>query len=128
MPKRSLDTLTEPMFYILMSLRDGPKFGISMTNHIKKRTDGRVKIGPATLYTLLAKFEEVGYIVEVDKDQPGRKRSYALTKRGVKAYVDEIKRLQANVKDARSVEEELANSSIKYKDKVVDKYRNPGQY
>lgn len=131
MPKKAMVTLTEQMLYILMSLRDGPKFGIEMTEIIRKRTNNRIKIGPATLYTLLAKFEEALYIIEVDKDQPGRKRTYALTKRGVKAYVDEIKRLQANVKDARDLEEELAAQEKRKTVPIIssksERYRNPGQ-
>jgi len=136
MPKQALVSMTEPMLYILMALRDGPKCGIDIADIVSKRTNKRVSIGPATLYTLLGKFEDADYIVEIDKDQPGRKRTYAMTRKGVRAYAEEIRRLQACLKDAKEVESELAieQGSEYSSDKaraersklMEEKYRNPG--
>ena len=108
MPKKSLESLTEPMFYVLMAFRSGPKCGIEIAGLVEKQTEGRVKIGPATLYTVLGKFLDVDYLEEIDKDQPGRKRTYTLTGKGLKAYSDEIKRLRYCLHDAKIVEQEKA--------------------
>ena len=57
MPKKSMDILTESMFYVLMALYKEPMCGIDAAAFIGQRTNGRLRIGPATLYTVLAKFE-----------------------------------------------------------------------
>ncbi|MBR2802761.1 MAG: PadR family transcriptional regulator [Erysipelotrichaceae bacterium] len=135
MPKKALGSLTEQMLYILMAFRDGPKCGTEISNLIKEKTGKRISIGPSTLYTLLAKFEEADYIIEIDKEQPGRKRTYALTKKGLNAYAEEVRRLQACLKDARSTEEALAQRAKTEKNahssndlKMEEKYRNPGSH
>lgn len=131
MPKKSLISLTEQMLYILMSIRNGSKCGTEMVMYIKEISNKRIKIGPATLYTLLAKFLDAGYIIEVAKEeQTGRKRSYALSKLGLKAYADEIKRLQSCLKDARYLEANIVNlnNGSNKKVKANNKYRNPGSY
>ena len=53
MPKKAMEQLTESMFYVLMALTDAPRCGIDIAEAIEKRTAGRVRLGPATLYTLL---------------------------------------------------------------------------
>ena len=100
MPKKSMETLTETMFYVLMAFSCGEMCGISVADYIEKRTAGRVILGPATLYTILAKFESEGYIAETRVE--GRKRTYAITDRGRKAYEDELKRLQQCIADAQA--------------------------
>ena len=56
MPKQALESLTESMFYLLMALTQGERCGTEITAFAAEITAGRVKIGPATLYTLLGKF------------------------------------------------------------------------
>lgn len=104
MPKRAMELLTESMFYVLMSLTDEPRCGISIAEFIEKRTVGRVRLGPATLYTVLAKFEKEKYIKEVKVE--GRRRTYAITERGLEAYYEEVTRLRACLRDAEGGEEE----------------------
>lgn len=98
MPKKSMDTLTESMFYVLMALMDGPKCGIDIAAFIEKRTRGRIQMGPATLYTLLGKFEKEKFIRETAVE--GRKRTYEITGKGFEAYREELKRLKQCVMDA----------------------------
>jgi|GEM_PF-420344 len=112
MPKQSLVTMTEPMLYILMALRNGPKCGVDISEIITTKTEGRVNVGPATLYTLLNKFQDADYIVEIDKDKPGRKRTYQMTILGKRAYANEIKRLQSCIMDAKATEKELAEDNV----------------
>ena len=48
MAKKSLETLTESMFYVLLALSQGDKCGTEITDFICNLTRQRVKIGPAT--------------------------------------------------------------------------------
>ena len=102
MPKKSMDILTESMFYVLMALYYGPKCGIDVAEYIERRTNGRLRIGPATLYTILGKFEKERYIKEIQVD--GRKRTYQITDRGQLAYREELNRLRQCVADAADAE------------------------
>ena len=98
MPKKSMDTLTESMFYVLMALMTGPMCGIDISAFIEQRTKGRLLMGPATLYTILGKFEKEHYIRELSVE--GRKRTYEITGKGFEAYRDELTRLKQCVLDA----------------------------
>ena len=104
MPPRALENLTESMFYVLMAFSKGPKCGIEISDDIKNRTKGRVRLGPATLYTILGKFEKENYIEEVEVE--GRKRTYRLTQTGLMAYRAELGRLRKCVLDAEAADAE----------------------
>ncbi|MCI9156161.1 MAG: hypothetical protein HFF44_04365, partial [Lawsonibacter sp.] len=56
-----------------------------------------VRLGPGTLYTLLARFQNKGLIAETSVD--GRKRTYRLTDKGRAAFEEELARLRACVND-----------------------------
>lgn len=98
MPKKAMDVLTESMFYVLMAFQQGPMCGIDIVEFIDRRTRGRIKMGPATLYTILGKFEKEKYIREVSVE--GRKRTYQVTDMGRSAYREELERLKQCVADA----------------------------
>ena len=98
MPKKSMESLTESMFYVLMALGSGPMCGIDIAAWITKRTQGRVLLGPATLYTILGKFEKEGYIRQIAIS--GRKRTYEITQPGIDAYQEELNRLKQCIRDA----------------------------
>ena len=98
MPKKAMEILTESMFYVLMALSRVPMCGIDIAAWITERTKGRVSLGPATLYTVLGKFEKEGYIAETEVE--GRKRTYRITSKGLTAYRAELERLRACIADA----------------------------
>ena len=100
MPKKAMDILTESMFYVLMALHAGPKCGIDIAQFIDQRTGGRLQMGPATLYTILGRFEKEKYITEIEVE--GRKRTYEITEKGRMAYKEEVERLKQCVEDARN--------------------------
>lgn len=104
MPKKAMEVLTESMFYVLMAFRRGEMCGIDIADFIEKQTEGRLQIGPATLYTILAKFEKEKYIRETAVS--GRKRTYAITPRGMEAYEAELQRLVLCIRDANSLNRE----------------------
>ena len=90
-------TLTESMFYVLMSFLHREMCGIEITEFVEQKTNGRVRLGPGTLYTLLGKFQDEHLIEETQTD--GRKRSYRITDKGKAAFQDELVRLKACVLD-----------------------------
>jgi DNA-binding PadR family transcriptional regulator len=97
-----METLTEAMFYVLMALRSRPMCGIEIASTIDELTENRVNIGPATLYTVLGRFEKEGYIEEIEVS--GRKRTYRITRIGLKAYQEELERLSRCLLDAQRME------------------------
>ena len=109
MPRKAMELLTESMFYVLMAFSDGPKCGIEIAEYTEMRTGGRVHLGPATLYTILAKFEKEKYIRETEID--GRKRTYCVTSRGLEAYREEVQRLRQCVADAEAAERREADGT-----------------
>lgn len=56
--------LTEAMFYVLMALRRGELCGTEIAAWAERCTEGRVRLGPGTLYTILGRFLEEGFIQE----------------------------------------------------------------
>ena len=98
MPKKAMEILTESMFYVLMALNSAPMCSIDIAAWITNRTCGRVSLGPATLYTVLGKFEKEGYIAETEVE--GRKRTYRITSKGLDAYRTELDRLRSCIADA----------------------------
>ena len=103
MAGREKGPLTEPMYYVLMSFLGREMCGTEITEFVELKTSGRVKLGPGTLYTLLAKFEDEGLIAETSVE--GRKRTYRITEQGRAVFLDELERLRACVKNG---EEELS--------------------
>ena len=101
MGRKILETLTESMFYVLMALLRQARCGTEIADFVAARTKSRVRLGPGTLYTILAKFEEVGLIRETAVE--GRKRTYRITSRGTDAYNAELGRLTACLRDAEAI-------------------------
>ena len=98
MPKKQLDVLTEPMYFTLIALL-APRCGIEITEFVLGITDGRVRLVPGTLYTMLSKFENEKMIVETQVD--GRKRTYQITEKGKMMLLDEYKRLRTMLEEGR---------------------------
>ena len=61
MPREKFQTLTEQMFYILLSLRE-ERCGADVMEEVSAVTGGRVTVGPGTLYHLLDQFLQHGMI------------------------------------------------------------------
>ena len=97
MAKEPLKVLTEPMFYVLLSLLQTERCGTEIVQYVDDATVGRVALGPGTLYTILAKFQEERLIVETAVD--GRRRTSAITDRGRALFRGELARLKLCVAD-----------------------------
>jgi len=99
MAREKFQTLTEPMFYILLCLcREC--CGTDIMAHVAELTRGRVSIGPGTLYNLLDSFLTAGMIRETAVS--GRKRTYVITGRGRETLEAEYRRLLAQTRDYKA--------------------------
>lgn len=103
MPRAKFQTLTEQMFYILLCLKD-ECCGTDIMENVSKITDGRISVGPGTLYNLLEQFVYEEIIRETKVE--GRKRSYILTDKGKEILENEYKRIQKQAEDYRRLFEE----------------------
>ncbi len=98
MAREQLKTLTEPMYYILLSLlKENHGYGIMQM--VEELTGGRVVIGAGTLYTLLGRFEKEEIIQQVAEEN--RRKIYVITEKGKGLLNEEFQRLQMLVEDGR---------------------------
>lgn len=97
MARKKLETLTEQMYYVLLSLLAEPRHGYGIMQHVSRLTQGRVDIGAGTLYALLERFEKEGLITLVEH-QEGRKY-YTISQQGREVLAAEHKRLRRLVED-----------------------------
>ncbi|MEZ4425483.1 MAG: PadR family transcriptional regulator [Gemmatimonadota bacterium] len=106
MPETSVPDLLKPQwFQILLALSRGPLHGAAIMEEVLERTDGAMKLWPATLYGSLRDLEEAGWIEEADADDPpqpgGRRNVHALTAEGRAVLIAELERLEATLDVAR---------------------------
>jgi len=94
--RKRLDTLTEQMYYVLLSLRL-ERHGYGVMQYISQLTGGRVAVGAGTLYALLDRFERDGLIART-RTEEGRKY-YRLTAAGQEILDREYRRLREQVGD-----------------------------
>ena len=96
MPRAKFQTLTEQMFYILLCLHS-ECCGMDIMDRVPAMTNGRVSVGPGTLYNLLEQFLESEMIRETKSE--GRRRSYILTDKGRETLKTEYARLRTLAQD-----------------------------
>lgn len=99
--------LTSAEFQVLVALADGEKHGYAIGKEVAERTDGQVQLRAATLYTVIKRLLENGYIDEsTARPDPEaddeRRRYYRLTARGRRAAEGEALRLEATARQARA--------------------------
>ena len=102
MAREKFQTLTEQMFYILLCLQT-ECCGVDIMEQVGRMTEGRVAIGPGTLYSLLESFIAEGFIRETKVE--GRKRSYMLSVKGQLRLEEEYRRILQQAEDYRRLKE-----------------------
>lgn len=94
--KYSGGPMTEAMYYVLLALMN-PNHGYSLMTEIKEVSNGRINMGPGTLYGVLKRIQKEG-LIEL-KEYDGRKKVYSITPDGHKALKEEYIRLLTMVSD-----------------------------
>jgi len=99
--------LTAAMFHIMLALADKDRHGYEIMREVDERTDGKMRLGPGTLYGSIKRMLGDGLIEELD-ERPDpelddeRRRYYRLTDFGRRVAIAEAERLEKLVKSARS--------------------------
>jgi DNA-binding PadR family transcriptional regulator len=107
--------LSPAMFYILLALPDGPKHGYAIMKEVEEVTEGRITLGPGSLYGSIKRLLQAKMIVETDQRpiralDDERRRYYQLTDYGRQVLVSEVHRLASAVRLAR--EKAVYNGTI----------------
>ena len=106
MAREQFQTLTEPMYYILLALTE-ECCGVDIMEKVRKISGDRVKVGPGTLYAMLSKFEKNQIIRLTGKEN--RRKSYIITEAGRKMLLEEYERLKIMAEDGRIFIEKMKN-------------------
>jgi len=93
-------------FHIMLSLAGGEQHGYGIMQEVLDRTDGKLRLWPATLYGTIKRLIEADLIEESDERpapefDDARRRYYRLTSLGRRVLKAECKRLQQLVRTAR---------------------------
>jgi DNA-binding PadR family transcriptional regulator len=101
-----LPPLTPAVFHILLALSGADRHGYGIMKQVEADSQGKVSMGPGTLYGSLKRMLDAGLVVESDKrvdpamdDQ--RRIYYRLTAAGRKALAAEIQRYDHLISLAR---------------------------
>ena len=102
----SFPPLSPAAFYILLALKDGDKHGYLILREVAERTGGQIKLLPGTLYNLLKRMLEDGWIEELDeRPDPAlddeRRRYYRLSGLGERVLSQEVHRMENLIQLAR---------------------------
>ena len=92
MAREQLQTLSEPMYFILLSLVRKPMHGYEIMQTVSAISREYVKVGAGTLYALLTRFEKDEIVLKIGDD--GRRKTYKLTEKGRELLDQEYKRLK----------------------------------
>ena len=98
MPREKFKTLTDQMYYVLLALQR-ELCGVDVMEVVREMTDGRIRLGPGTLYTLLGDFEKAGLIEETSREGVRGKIRYRLTETGKNRLMQEHQRHRLLVAD-----------------------------
>jgi DNA-binding PadR family transcriptional regulator len=107
MPKQKLHPLPSAAFQILLSLAGEDLHGYGIMRQVADQTDGRMRLGPGTLYSSIQTLLEEKFVEEVDQREDlklnhERRRYYRLTSAGRKLARSEAERLADLLRVART--------------------------
>jgi DNA-binding PadR family transcriptional regulator len=101
--------LTPPLYHVLLTLASGPSHGYALIGSVAERTDGRVELGPSSLYYALGRLEDAGLIRACapepagDRPHEEQRRYYELSELGRRRLREEMDILAGVMRHARSV-------------------------
>ena len=100
MARKQFQTLSEPMYYILLCLTE-PLHGYAVMQRIEEMTGGRVTVGPGTLYALVSRFEKEDIVRRVSSEKG--KKVYWITDKGKQLLDEELERLESMLCDGAMI-------------------------
>jgi DNA-binding PadR family transcriptional regulator len=92
-------------FYILLALSEEDRHGLAIARDVQARSDGRVRLWPATLYGSLEELRDRRWIEALSEPPPEeseRRRYYRLTRSGRDALAAEAEHMSRLARLARS--------------------------
>ncbi|MEJ2082059.1 MAG: PadR family transcriptional regulator [Acidobacteriota bacterium] len=104
---QSLLPLPTASFHILVALADRDRHGYAIMQDVAARTQGKVRLGPGTLYSSIRRMLEQGLVEEVrenpdPENHDERRRYYRLTQLGRRVATAEARRLKDLLNQARA--------------------------
>lgn len=99
--------LTPAVFHILLTLVDGERHGYAIMQEVAARTEGKLRMGPGTLYGSIKRMLAEGLIMESgERPDPAlddeRRRYYRITDFGQRVAQAETQRLYQLLRVAQS--------------------------
>jgi DNA-binding PadR family transcriptional regulator len=106
MPKQKLNPLPQTAFQILLALAGEDLHGYGIMRRVEDQTEGKLRIGPGTLYSSIQTLVDGALIEELDESQvpdsgDERRRYYRLTSEGRRVAREEAERLAELLRTAR---------------------------
>lgn len=99
--------LTEALFYILLAARR-PIHGYGIIQEVAEMTDGRVNLGPGTLYGAINTLVDREWLTLYSAEEGSRrKKEYVITDQGRQAFASELARLRELVRNGERMESGL---------------------
>ena len=99
MARKQFQTLSEPMYYVLLSLTK-ECCGVDIMKNVETISNGRIRVGLGSLRIIKRKFQQAGLIKETSVE--GRKISYIITEDGINILKEEYNRLLLMVNDGKT--------------------------
>ena len=99
--------LTPTVFHVLVALASGPRHGYAIAQEVEDLTEGRIVMGPGTLYGSLQRMQDAQLIEQTANPgeaglHAGRRRYYKMTPLGSAALRAESGRLMRAVTVAQA--------------------------
>lgn len=97
-------SLTEPAFWTLAALAQGPRHGYAIMRDVSSSSDGRVDLKATTLYATLDRLSRDGLVVIAGEEivQGRARRYFRLTDRGAEVLEQEVARLETLARAGRA--------------------------
>jgi len=94
--------LSPVVFFVLFALADGEKHGYLIMQEVTVLSDGKLRMGPATLYTTIQRLVDQLLVEETEKEAGDRRRYYRITGSGGQLLRAELDRQAVVLRLART--------------------------
>lgn len=92
--------MTETTYYTLLSLNE-PRHGYLIMQYVSELTEGRIRLGTGTLYTMLGRLVEDN-LISIISNENGKK-TYQITEQGRELMRVEIERIRKQLENGERI-------------------------